>query len=303
MIVQPGKLRSAILLIGLGAALLMYNLDYLDGWYFGDLLQLWPVLLVAIGIEVLARNSQARALGYLSPLLIACTFLYAGVRGGDGWGSSFRSWVSPDEPSRMQTLERNFKVDSEVAQARYFVDLYSGRLHIASGGEKLGRGEFKSRGKVRTSISEDDGVAVVRVRQSGSAREEDAQFNMFLAPELPLTLDLKADDAEVDLEAADLSVQTLFLELASGAARLTLGKSLDSVWTHLALGSARLTVRLPQGAGIRLEGLALPDLEEAGRWNLARAGEALESPGFSEAAVRFIFDLEKPVSGLEFESY
>lgn len=300
---QPNKLRTGILLIGLGAALLMYNLDRLDGHYFGDLLQLWPVLLVAIGIEVLARHSELKALGYLSPLLIAGTFVYAGTRDGDNWDSLFYSFNSKDDHGRMETIERTFKVDSPVDHARYFVDLYSGRMHIASGGEKLGRGEFKSRGKVRTSISEEEGVAIVRVRQSGSARDEEAQFDMFLAPDLPLTLDLKADDAEVQLEGEDLSVQTLFIELARGAAKLTLGRALDSVWTHVSVGSARLQVRLPQGAGIRLEGPQLPDEDQMRELHLARAGEGFESPGFKDAALRFIFDLEKPVGDLKFESY
>lgn len=300
---QPNKLRTGILFIGLGVALLLFNLGRLDGSYFGDLLQLWPVLLIAIGVEVLARHSEMKSLGYLSPLLIAGTFFYAGVRDGDSWNSRFFSFDSHDDFARTETTERTFKVDSPVAQARYFVDLYSGRLHIASGGEQLGRGEFKSSGKVRTSITEDEGVAVVRVRQSGSARDQDAQFDMFLAPDLPLTLDLKADDADVQLEGEDLSVQTLFLELARGAAHLTLGRALDSVWTHVSVGSARLNVRLPQGAGIRLEGPNLPDEDRARELNLTRVGEGLESPGFKDATLRFIFDLEKPVAELNFESY
>jgi len=301
--VQPNKLRTGILFIGLGVALLLYNLHRLDGGYFGDLLRLWPILLIAIGIEVLARHSNVKMLGYLSPLLIAGTFVYAGTQDGDSWDSHFFSFNNHNDLGRMETTERTFKVDSPVAQARYFLDLYSGKMHIASGGEQLGRGEFKSRGKVRTSISEDEGVAVVRVRQSGSARDDDAQFDLFLDSGMPLTLDLKADDAEVHLEGEDLSVQTLFLELARGAANLTLGKALDSVWTHVSVGSAKLNVRLPQGAGIRLEGHELPDEEQARELNLTRAGEGLESPGFKEAHLRFIFDLEKPVSDLKFESY
>jgi hypothetical protein len=302
--VQPNKLRTGIIFIGLGAALLLYNLDRLDGSYFVSLLKLWPVLLVAIGIEVLARHSDLKRLGYLSPLLIVGAFVYAGTRESDSWDAFRYSFGSGDEPGRMETIERHFKIDSPVAQARYFVDLYNGKLHIASGGEALGRGTFKSRGKVRTSISDDEGVAVVRVRQSGSARSDDqAQFDLFLSPGLPLTLDLKADDADVNLQAEDLSVQTLFLELARGGAQLTLGRARDSVWTHLSVGSARLKVRLPEGAGIRLEGKDLPEDVRAGQLTFARSGSGLETPGFREATLRFIFDLDRPIADLEFETY
>lgn len=299
---QPNKLRTGIIFIGLGVSLLLYNLDRLDGDYFGNLIELWPILLIAIGIEVLARHSERRMLGYLSPVLIAGTFVYAGVREGGSW-DSFRTSFGPHDSDRMQTTERHFKVDSPVSQARYFVDLNSGKLHIASGGDDLGRGTFKSRGKVRTSISDDEGVAVVRVRQSGASRDGDAEFDMFLAPNLPLTLDLKAYDAEVELQAEDLSVQTLFLELARGAAQLNLGRELDSVWAHLSVGSATLTVRMPAEAGLRLEGNELPDEMEAGGVTLTRSDSGLETPGFSDARMRFIFDLEQPVGDLKIETY
>lgn len=297
---QPNKLRTGIIFIGLGVALLLYNLDRLDSDYFGSLLELWPVLLIALGIEVLARHSEVKVLGYVSPLLIAGTFLYAGTRDG-GWYNVHTSWGSSDS-ERMQTTEREFRVDSPVNQARYFVDLNSGRLHIASGGDQLGRGTFKARGKVRTSITDDEGVAVVRVRQSGASRD-DAEFDMYLSPQLPLTLDLKAHDAEVELEAEELSVQTLFLELARGNARLSLGRELDSVWAHLDLGSARLTVRIPAEAGVRLEGSDLPEEFKFDGITLLRADSALETSGYGSAPLRFIFDLAEAPRDLKFEAY
>lgn len=300
---QPNKIRTGIIFIGLGVSLLLFNLDRLDGDYFSSLLELWPMLLIAIGVEVLSRHSERKMLGYLSPLLIAGTFVYAGMREGGTWNDFSTSWGSRDS-ERMQTTERHFTSDSPVTQVRYFVDLNSGRLHIESGGDDLGRGTFKSRGKVRTSISDDEGVAVVRVRQSGAAREsDDAEFDMYLSPSLPLTLDLKAYDADVDVKAEDLSVQTLFLELARGNAQLHLGRALDSVWAHLSVGSASLTVQLPAEAGVRLEGHDLPDEMNAGDLKLMRADSALETPGFGSAPMRFIFDLEKPVSDLKIETY
>lgn len=300
---QPNKLRTGIIFIGLGVSLLLYNLDRLDSDYFGNLLELWPILLIAIGVEVLARHSERKLLGYLSPVLIAGTFVYAGTREGGTW-DGFRTSFGSSDSDRLQTTERHFKADSPVTQVRYFVDLNSGRLHIESGGDDLGRGTFKSRGKVRTSISDDEGVAVVRVRQSGASREsDDAEFDMFLSPSLPLTLDLKAYDADIELKAEDLSVQTLFLELARGAAQLQLGRELDSVWAHFSVGSASLTVRVPAEAGLRLEGTDLPDEFNVGGLTLTRADSALETPGFGSAPMRFIFDLEQPVSDLKIETY
>jgi hypothetical protein len=246
----------------LGVSLLLYNMDRLDGYYFADLIQLWPVLLIGIGIEILARHSNMPPLGYLSPLLIAGAFIYAGY-GGTGFSQSDWSVFHSDpEPSRMRTVERSFQVDNGVEQARFYIDLYSGRMHIEGGAEPLGHGEFRSRGKVRTSIAESDGLAIVRVRQSGASRDEEAEFDMFLAGGLPLTLDLKARDAEIELDGTDLSVRTLYLEIGSGLASITLGNSEESVWAQLTAGDADVSFRLPLGAGVRFEG---PHAPEKGR--------------------------------------
>jgi hypothetical protein len=301
--VRPSRLRSGIIFIGLGVSLLLYNMDRLDGYYFADLIQLWPVLLIGIGIEILARHSNAPLVGYLSPLLVAGAFIYAGY-GGTGFSQGdWSMFHSESEPSRMRMVERSFEVDSSVDQARFYIDLYSGRIHIEGGAEPLGRGEFRSHGKVRTSMAEKDGLAVVRVRQSGASRDEEAEFDMFLADGLPLTLDLKARDAVVELDGEHLSVRTLYLEIGSGLARITLGTNEESVWAQLTAGDADLSFRLPLGAGVRFEGPFAPAEGRLGDQDLQRVQDRLETAGFDSAAVKFIFQVEEPLASVKLETY
>ena len=251
--VRPNRLRTGVIFIGLGVALLLFNMDRLDGWYFADLLRLWPVLLVAIGIEIVSRHSQAPALGYLSPVLIVGAFIYAGYAGQSGLKGDWHVFTWSDDAPSQRTTEHTFEADGPVDEARYYIDIYNGRLRIGGGAEGLGKGTFQSAGKVRTSISESDGRAVVRMRQSGASRHEDAEFTVSLAEGLPLTLDLKAEDARIDLDAAALALQILYLEIATGGADLTFGRASDSVWASLSPGAARLQLRLPREAGLRLE--------------------------------------------------
>jgi hypothetical protein len=301
--VRPNRLRTGVIFIGLGIALLLFNMDRLDGWYFADLVRLWPVLLVAIGIEIVSRQSKAPSLGYLSPVLIAGAFIYAGYAGQSGLKGDWHifSW-SDDEPS-LRTTDHTFEADGPVDEARYYIDIYNGSLRIEGGAEGLGSGSFHSAGKVRTSISESDGRAVVRVRQSGASRHEDADFSVSLAEGLPLTLDLKAEDARIDVDAAALALQLLYLEISTGGADITFGRASDSVWASLSPGAAQLQLRLPREAGLRLEGMRPSDETDYGDFELISVDSRLETADFEGAEIRFIFKLEEPASKLTLEAY
>lgn len=299
---RPGRLRTGVLFIGLGIALLLYNMDRLDGWYFLDLLHLWPVLLVAIGIEIISRNSSTPWLGYLSPLLVAGAFVYAGAAGDSGWNRSW-SFSFGDERPRWRTTSQVFEPETKVDEARVYVDMCCGELKIQGGSTELGRGEFRSAARVLTSISDDDGRAVLRVRQSGAARRERAEFDLSLNESVPLTLDVKVDDALVNVDAGLLAVRTLYLDMARGAAELTLGRTVDSVWANLTTGAARVSLHVPRDAGLRFEGPELPADADLGSFELVASNDALETTGFGQAQLKITFRLEQPASDLKLEAY
>lgn len=299
---RPNRLRNGIILIGLGIALLLYNMDRLDGQYFMDLLHLWPILLIAIGIEIISRNSTAAALGYLSPVLVLGAFVYAGYAdraGWDGWSVSFG-----DGLSSRNTVERTFTTENPVTDARVYVDIFEGDLKIRGGSTTdLGRGEFTSAGRVLTSISEENGRAVVRVRQSGSARRRSADFDLSLIESTPFTLDLKGRDVSVLVDGAPLHVKQLYLELEDGEADITLGRGEDSVWASLAPGDARLNLRLPKDAGLRVEGISSSDDYDWGPFVLQSGMDASETQSFSAAPVRVVLKVVEPISKLRVEGY
>jgi hypothetical protein len=299
---KPGRLRTGVMFIGLGIALLLYNMDRLDGWYFLDLLHLWPVLLVAVGVEIISRNSRTPWLGYISPALIVFAFIYAGVAGDAGPNSSWQFSFGEDRP-HWRTVDQVFEPENKVDEARVYIDMWSGDLKIEGGSAELGRGEFRSASRVLTSISEDDGRAILRVRQSGAARRERSDFDLMLKENVPMTLDLKVEDADVDIDAALLAVRTLYLDMAKGAAELTVGRALDSVWASLTTGAARLSLHVPRDAGIRFEGNGLPADADFGTFTLVTSDSVMQTEGYAEAPVKITFRLEQPARGLKLEAY
>lgn len=300
---RPSKLRTGIIFIGLGVALLLYNMDRLHTEYFFDLLHLWPVLLVAIGIEIIARHSNAPMLGYLSPLLIAGSFVYAGYGQPMGWDSS--SWISfGDDGGLLRTEDRTFKPDFNYSEARVYVDLYDGELKIDGGAEFLGQAEFTSSGRIPSSLSSDDeDRAIMRIRQSGSSRRSAADMNLELSSDVPLVLDLKGRDADIDIDGTTLMLQRLYIELDKGMAGVTVGTLEDSLWASVDPGRSRVKLRVPEGAGVRLEGDVGDTEIDWGSLQTTVTDDAIATDNFDTARPKITLRLAGSAREIKIEPY
>ncbi|MCP4633103.1 MAG: hypothetical protein GY855_09270, partial [candidate division Zixibacteria bacterium] len=78
---KASNLRTGILFMGTGLLLLGNTLGYLSWDLWWDLVKLWPILLIAIGIELIFKNSKMPLISYLSPLLIVLCFVYVTFNG------------------------------------------------------------------------------------------------------------------------------------------------------------------------------------------------------------------------------
>lgn len=69
------RLRNGVILLSIGIVLLLNNLNYVDWSVWVSILSLWPVLLIAIGIEKIFARTSVNFLAYLSPVLLLFAIL------------------------------------------------------------------------------------------------------------------------------------------------------------------------------------------------------------------------------------
>ena len=80
-----GKFRTGVILIALGVVLLLHTTDVIDSGFWRMLLKLWPVLLIAIGLEkIFMATSNLKPLAFISPVLIVAVVIWAAVAGERG---------------------------------------------------------------------------------------------------------------------------------------------------------------------------------------------------------------------------
>ncbi|MEA2008001.1 MAG: DUF5668 domain-containing protein, partial [Chloroflexota bacterium] len=247
-----------LLLIGGGVVLLMSNLGYIPQFSWNVLWRLWPLALVALGIEIIfGRRSRVGAIlsGFLILVLIT--------------GAVALAFFAPDIPYFNKFTQQNeWRTEhiehplGEIESATVTIDWtsVSGYLSALNDSPNLIAGDIIFQGDLIFDANVRGGQADVTVdsRFSGTwfsssfVNAPDAKWDIGLTPNVPLALNLDAGSGSCDFALSDLQLSNLFLDSGSGSIEL----SLPSESTFQAIidsGSGSVTIHIPDSVGVRVE--------------------------------------------------
>lgn len=280
--VGRGSISGGLILIVLGFLWLLNNLGYLPGDLVRSLWRLWPLILIFVGADVALRGFPNRV---ALPVLLLVTVLIG----------SLIFVLAPTLPVE-QVLSQSFSqeigdlqsaaIELELDNGTLSVDPLQGqpRLLAAAQWDHISsvviQKEFtESAGRGTLSFADRYEALLPFYFLGGLTNDWDLQ----LAPFIPLDLEVDADDCELDLRLEGLAVQTVRAQLddCSGSVSLPATSDLDA---KLDLLDSQLTLVLPAAAGARVE-VQLSDgdlIIDSSRFREINPGEYL-SEGYDQA--------------------
>lgn len=218
---RRGGVVGPVIMIGLGVVFLLNNLGLLSCGIWGALIRLWPILLVAAGLDlILGRRSIWGSL-----LALVLTFAVLGVAlwlsgTGVGLGQQMRS---EDIVQGLEGVERaELTIDPGIGALSVRAD--SDSTNLVEGTIDLARREELDRSY---TVDGDTGVFVLRTRAEafgpfavgwGGQRS----WELRLSPDVPLRLEAELGLGEMTLDLTGLEVEWLDVEQGLGQARITL---------------------------------------------------------------------------------
>jgi len=278
---QRQGLVGAIFLIGLGALFLLANLNVLnlDVWQMA--LHLWPVLFVAIGLDlIVGRRSLWASLAGLVVLLavLAGALWFYGVRLEGGQ-------ALPGQEVR-QALDG-------VKSAEIILESGAGdvSIHALSGSTDLVAGQVASGRSRQTTedFSMEGDQAIFRLRESGNfgavwERAGQNTWDLGLNSAIPLKIQFNQGAGSSNLNLDGLQVSALKINTGVGQTKVTLpatgqfDASIDG-----AIGQVILIV--PRGMALRVQAnLALANLAVPAGYQ--KSDKVYTSPGYASAENR-----------------
>lgn len=240
------SLVGPTLLIGIGIILLLNNLGYLD-WNVWDVLRLWPVLLVAAGLEILVGRRSL--LGSLITAGVVLVLLIGGI-----WLLQAGPLSRSGEPLVIEE-PRNDIERARVHLAPAVGEVYVGALidsgNFVEGTVHAGRGREISHRFTTDGIPElelkAEPIYGIGVGTSGQAYTWDLRFH----PDVTLDLEVDLGAGEVQLELRDMSVDELVADFGAGRVEVTLPTD-GRLDVSVNGGIGEIVVYVPRGMAARV---------------------------------------------------
>ena len=282
---QPrrGGLVGPLLLIGLGATFLLNNLGMLEWGVWLTLLQLWPVLLIAIGLELLiGRRSTWGSL--IAVALIILVFVGA------------LALSLNREATRGRIIDERIAQSLEGAsEARVVIQVDAGKLILKAASESA----FLIEGNVRTTSGPKitHSYQVLGKRGVYTLSTEKGQDNLYLMrgdierswdlalnPQLPLELEVALAVGEADLDLSKLRLSALKVSMAVGRTHVTLPAE-GKLKADLGGAIGEIEIIVPKGMAVRVDsGVALGTTTAPTGYT--HSERVYTSPGYANAESR-----------------
>ena len=260
---RPPSIFWPIVFISAGVLLLLSNLGYLPPLSWGVVWRLWPLLLVALGIDLLIGQRSVIGAIVSAVLIIVLVggivviaLLAQNIPAVSDWIGPLElpAWIQPEFKARH--IEYPLQ---GVKQAKVYIDWTSvpGYLSVLEDSPNLIEGDIDYRGELTFDVNVRGGRANVKLDSSffglwPFGDQSGKRWDVRLSPDVSLDLVLDAGSGLCNLDLTGLQISNLVLDAGSGSLHLTLPSG-STFEVEIDGGSGPITIVLPESVGMRVE--------------------------------------------------
>lgn len=290
------SLVGPMILIGLGVVFLLSNLEVLPWSVWEVIFRLWPVLLVAVGLDLIFGRRSF--LGSLLSLVLTLALVVGALWllwAGFGVGQE----LTAEEIS--QALEGATQAEVVIAPAagRLHIEalqdsnsLVAGVVHLSSG-EKLARDyEVEEDGRAVFAL-QSEGLGVPGVGGWG----DEWVWDLGLHPDVPLELEIDLGAGQSNVDLMGLTVSDLRVSMGVGQTTIILPDEGD-FRAEISGAIGEIVVLVPKDLAVRVRtSTGLVGSKLSGEFR--RQGDVYTSPGYESAQNRVDLDVSLAIGGVK----
>jgi hypothetical protein len=297
---RRGSLIGPIILIGLGLVFLLNNLGMLSWDVWDIIVRFWPILLIAIGLDILVGRRSI--LGSLLALAVVVVVVGAGL-----W--LITSQVAPGPALTYESIDQSLE---GATLGDVTIDFGAGTLRVGispegssliAGKVALGQGEHLVR-----DFRKNGDTAVFTLRSEGFAlfpfvgrQNAGKTWDLRLSPEVPLRLSINTGVGESTLDLERLKLTELDVHAGIGKVTLTL-PARGQMQASINGGIGDVAVWVPAGMAARVHATAgLGNSQVLG--NYQRQGSMYVSPGYDTAENRVDLEVKGGIGKITIQQY
>lgn len=270
-----GRLFWGALLVLLGGLILLNNFDIIDV-RFGNLWRLWPLLIIAAGVSMLAVRGWL-AVTLTVALMVASLGLIGAVAVGNLGGSA-----------EVTTTNVQVTAEADVTAAEVTVRAGAGKLDIESADSvSLVEARLDSNfTELERTERRDGDTQHVALELDGSPRWWQGgtrnDLAVKLTENLPVSLEVDAGASDVDARLASVWLRSVDIDAGASNIELELGEVAELQEVSLRAGASAVIIRVPRASGVRVDingGLTDRNMADL----IDRGGGRFETDGYDQS--------------------
>ena len=272
-----------VILIGAGIVILLANMGRLNWDVWATLVRLWPLLLIAIGLDILVGRRSATASALIAVLLLGVlgwVLLAGGVVPAAGTALPSQSVSQPLEGATQGKIDISSGVEElRISPAEEGANLIEGQVVLAQGEQAL----------VNHSLS--GGTLTYSLHSQGTPAtwwmnfvDHNKVWDLKINRDVPLTLDLNGGIGDQTVDLLRTKVTSLTAKGGIGNSTVTLPRQ-GQVAAKIDGGIGNVTIIIPAGMAARVHtnnGLGQVTVTGSFRQN----DNTYTSPGYDSATDR-----------------
>lgn len=290
--------------VAIGLVLLGQMLGILRWDVWLNIIRLWPVLLVSLGLEIIGKATRAEWIRFVGSLVVVAALAYGALVLTPTGGWPPLTPVAGGEP--FDYVERH---DRRVLTGEAQIDGAVGELAVTAG-DDLAAAEGSSPYGVTFDVTTSGRTAKVTIADVGGSWgpvTPGSDIAVTLDRDVLWDLVVKAGVSTYDLDLRELPVSSLELESGVSAGTVTFGSPEgDARTVDIEAGVSGIALRFPRGESVRVtvsDGLS--GVESGGEWTKSREGDArvYESERFSDNGAYWDVYIESGIGGITLRYY
>ena len=290
MIILRGKVVIGLILVTLGVFILLANLGIINYNVFNSLINLWPLLLIVIGVNIIFRNN--RIVSYISWALFFLVLIVYGI-----YAES--NELNTSNYTEQLIIEKR----EETNYANLDLNLGASRISIDSSEDELLTGDLRGRRlDYREEYGNDNAYLSFQPRgfRVVGIGSMDASYDFLLNSDVIWDIDIDLGALTGNLNFEDIPVRTIDLDAGATSLTVSLGNKHDLDFS-IDSGASNLDIIIPNGVGLRIDmdtGLTSTNIESLG---IANTGDYYISPGYDSADIKINIDIDMGVGRINFQ--
>jgi hypothetical protein len=289
------SIMGPLFLVGLGVLVLLHNLGILTWSFWEAALHLWPLVLVAWGLDLLLGRRSAW--GAAIAIILILVLLVGGISLLDDARQGPESLMDIEIPLG-ETQAAQITIDPALVYLRLRSADQTGQVLLGGRvvpfyGERVEQDIERSGANLEAAIRT-AGIVVMPFFRASTDRPS---WDMELHPGVVYDLVVDVGGGKADLFLEDLLVETLTVDQGIGQTIVYLPKD-GSYTAEIDAGLGQVVVHLTDTLGVKLYadvGLGAVDVPN----NFRREGDAYLSPNYSQAEERVEINVSLGIGSVE----